>query len=195
MIKIYGGLARKLNKLYPMVNPKAIPCKVNSAGEAIRALESQFKGFKSLIKKRGHYKVVRGEDIMDNSKSLNEKEISMKFSETTWHIMPIASGAGGNMSFLQIVLGAALIVAGIVLWSTPWGIPLVMTGAGILLGGIIQMLSPVPSLPKSEREESPSYLFNGGLNVEDAGVTVPLCYGEAFVGSVVTSFGILVEKY
>ena len=196
MISLYGSLARKIKAKYPNIDPKNIPCKVKTAGEAVRALESQFPGFKSFIRRKGYYKVVRGQDIMDDSKSLSDKEVSMNFSEDTWHIMPIAAGAGKGGGLLQIVLGAILIVAGILLIKTPFGVPLITMGASMMLGGIVQMLTPVPEMPKSSGgDNTPSYLFNGALNVSDPGITIPVAYGETFIGSVVASFGVKVEKY
>jgi len=204
MIAVYGSLARKLKKNYPNADPKRLPMVVKSAGEAVRALESQFKGFKSWIRRKGYYKVVRGDDVMNDSKSLNEKELTMNFSETTWHIMPIAAGAGGKGGIISIVVGALMIIAGVIVgvvfgWTGVGGVfaaALIGGGIGLMGGGIVQMLSPVPKLPKnSGNEDTPSYLFNGALNVNQPGYTVPVAYGKTFIGSIVTSFGIKVEAY
>lgn len=201
MISLYGSLARKIKKKYPHVDPKNIPCIVHSASEAVRALESQFPGFKSMIRRKGYYKVVKGENVEDDSKSLPKEQLQMKFSESNWHIMPIAAGAGGKGGILMTVLGAVLIVVGIVLTVgsygtlSEFGVPMIMTGVGMMAGGISMMLTPVPEMPKSEREDTPSYLFNGALNIDEPGVTVPVAYGETFIGSVVVSFGVKVEDY
>lgn len=193
MIKLYGGLARKIKKMYSHVDPKNIPCKVKSAGEAIRALESQFPGFKALIRRKGYYKVVRGTDLMDDSKSIGDKEVNMNFGEDTWHIMPIAAGAGGKKGgLLQMVLGAVILAVGIVTENPA----LIAMGAGMMLGGLVTMLTPVPEIPENEGDEdTPSYLFNGALNTNQPGVTVPVAYGETFIGSTVVSFGVKVEAY
>lgn len=198
-IKLYGSLARKIKKQYPNIDPKNIPCKVRSAGEAVRAMESQFPGFKAMIRRKGYYKVVRGQDLMDETKSINEKEINMRFAEDTWHIMPVAAGAGKGGGLLNIILGAILVVTGVVMLYFPatqgFAPSVIMAGAGMMLGGIVQMLTPVPELPKSSREDTPSYLFNGALNVNQPGHTIPVAYGETFIGSIVASFGVKVEAY
>jgi predicted phage tail protein len=197
MISLYGSLARKVKKKYPHIDPKNIPCVVKSAGEAIRALESQIPGFKSMIRRKGYYKVVRGDNVEDNSKSLPKEQLQMKFGDNHWHIMPVAAGAGGKGGILMTVLGAVLIVVGIVvnIYYPGMGTPIIMAGVGMMAGGLSMMLSPVPEMPKSEREDTPSYLFNGALNIDEPGVTVPCAYGECFVGSVVVSFGVKVEDY
>ena len=53
------------------------------------------------------------------------------------------------------------------------------------------MLSPQPKTSQAEKKDDPtSYLFNGAVNVSAQGASVPVLYGESFVGSVVVSAGI-----
>jgi predicted phage tail protein len=194
-IKLYGALARKLKAKYPGIDPKNIPCKVKSAGEAVRAMESQFPGFKSFIRRKGYYKVVRGQDVMDDSKSLSEEQMKMNFSDDTWHFMPVAAGLG-KAGMLQTILGAVILVIGIVIFIYTDYPGVMLLGGAMMLGGIVTMLTPVPAIPKNEgNEDTPSYLFNGSLNVNQPGVTIPLAYGETFIGSIVSSFGVKVEAY
>jgi predicted phage tail protein len=185
-----------MKKLYPNIDPKRINCKVKSAAECMRAMEANFNGFRSLINRKGHYKVIAGDDPNDDSKTLNEKELTMNFENVNWHIVPIAAGYGGKAGILQMVLGAVMIVLGIILYYTPFGVPLIVAGAGMMLGGLVTMLTPVPGLPKSQgSKDDPSYLFNGAVNADEPGLTVPLAYGETYCGSIVTSFGVTVEDF
>ena len=122
----------------------------------------------------------------------------MNFDTDTWHIMPIASGAGGKKGgLLQMVLGAILIVVGVVMivYGNPYGWYLVIMGAGMMIGGLVMYLTPVPEIPENDDSETPSYLFNGALNPNIPGKTVPVAYGQTFVGSLVASFGVKVEAY
>jgi predicted phage tail protein len=195
MINLYGGLARKFKKVFGE-NPRNIPIIVNSPQEAVRAMDANFPGFKNLIRKKGYYKIVRGQDVMDDSKSLGDKELTMKFADDSWHFMPIASGAGGN-GILQMVLGAVIFAIGTVMYYTPlaWAAPYVqMAGIGLMIGGLATMLSPMPQMPKdSGQEDTPSYLFNGAINVAAPGLTVPVAYGETWIGDIPISFGVLVD--
>lgn len=56
-------------------------------------------------------------------------------------IVPIVIGSK-KVGIMQTIPGAVLVVAGAILWATPIGAPLVASGAGMMLGGIVQMLSP-----------------------------------------------------
>lgn len=65
-------------------------------------------------------------------------------------IVPRVMGAGGSNGILQVVLGVALIVAGF--WTggatTNIGVAMIGAGAGMLVGGIAQML-----MPKAETQD------------------------------------------
>jgi predicted phage tail protein len=192
MINLYGGLARSFQKRYGE-NPKAIPIIVNSAQEAIKAMDANFPGFRSLIRRKGYYRVVRGQDVI-NGQDINEEEVKVRFADDTWHFMPIAAGAKGGV--IQLVLGAILIVVGICLYYTPFGVPLIMMGAGLMLSGLATMLTPMPEMQKKQGgDDTPSYLFNGAINVAEPGLTVPVAYGETWIGDIPISFGVQVEEW
>ena len=102
-----------------------------------------------------------------------------------------------------MVVGAAMIAVAI--WQ-PWSSPFMMStgyammfgmGASLMLGGLSMMLAPTP--PKfdygSDAEDKPSYLFNGPTNVAEAGMTIPVIYGEVFTGSIPVSVGVTVTKF
>jgi predicted phage tail protein len=61
------------------------------------------------------------------------------------------------------------------------------------LGGVVQMLSPVPKSPSQQEqgvtENKPSYLFNGAFNSTQQGLPVPVVYGKMLVGSSVVAIG------
>lgn len=200
MIKLFGSLARKLKKHYPDVDPKNIPIQCKSAAECIRTLNANFPGFKTWIKRKGYYKVIAGSDVNEDNKSLSKDELVLNIENTDWCFCPIAAGAGGKGGILQIVLGAVLIIVGVIVGYNPYypnpvlGNFMIAAGISMMLGGVIQMLTPVPPMPKPKgSEDTPSYLFNGALNADEPGLTVPCAYGHTWTGSIVTSFGISVE--
>lgn len=192
MLSLYGSLARKFEKKYNR-SAKNIDIKVKSVEEAMRAMSANFKGFRQLIKKSGYYRITRGNTLV-NGKDIPEQELEMKFGEKHFHFMPVAAGCGGNSGMLQMVLGAVLIVVGVILIKTPVGAPLIMMGASMMLGGLMMMLSPAPSIPTYKDREKPderaSYIFDGPRNRAAAGATIPLVYGETFIGSVFVSGGL-----
>ena len=61
-----------------------------------------------------------------------------------------------------------------------------------MLGGVSQMLFPVPDPSDFDSEEDPrlSFSFSGIQNTSRAGTPVPIVYGEIFTGSVVISAAI-----
>jgi predicted phage tail protein len=71
-------------------------------------------------------------------------------------------------------------------------------GASLILGGVAQLLTPVPRAPKGpgssskDTDEDPrkSYSFSGIQNTSRQGVPVPIVYGETVIGAVTISAGI-----
>jgi predicted phage tail protein len=66
-------------------------------------------------------------------------------------------------------------------------------GATLVLGGVAQLLTPVPQIPQgvdAEQDPRKSYSFSGVQQTSRQGVPVPICYGETLVGSVVISAGV-----
>lgn len=74
-----------------------------------------------------------------------------------------------------------------------------MVGAGLVLGGVSQLLAPNPKVGDYGSRESannrPSFLFNGPVNVAELGNVIPIVYGrDVEVGTVVGAAGIYVEE-
>lgn len=106
------------------------------------------------------------------------------------HLVPIVEGSKSGGLF-SVIAGAALIVAGVVLWSTPFGIPLVVTGAGLMLGGVAMMLTKLPPMNEAnDGSKNNNTSFSSLDNSIAQGSCVPLCYGEVMTGSKVLSQGL-----
>jgi len=70
-------------------------------------------------------------------------------------------------------------------------------GASLVLGGVAQLISPVPAIPTgkdSEQDPRKTYSFSGIQQTSRQGIPVPIVYGETIVGSIVISAGIDTEK-
>ena len=70
---------------------------------------------------------------------------------------------------------------------------LIGVGASLVLGGVAQLLTPVPQMPtgaNTDQDPRKSYSFSGIQQTSRQGVPVPIVYGETLVGSVVISAGI-----
>ncbi|SFA96011.1 hypothetical protein SAMN05216502_104343 [Citrobacter amalonaticus] len=65
----------------------------------------------------------------------------------------------------------------------------------MMLGGVIQMLSPQPTglASKQDAANQASYAFGGVTNTAAQGYPVPLLYGKRRIGGAIISAGIYVE--
>lgn len=193
-IVLYGALAEKYGRSFLL--------DVSSAAEAVRALASQLKGFANEMRK-GEYQVKIDETYID------ENELLLTLGRANaLHFIPVPCGSK-NDGILKVILGIALIGIGFAVssgafafsgvggWTamgnTLFGIgakTFLALGAGLAMSGLAMMLSPTPTLESNESaDDTPSYLFNGAINITEEGNCVPLCYGVFMCGSVVVSCG------
>jgi len=198
-IKVYGRLRKLLgweNGVYW--------ADVNSTAEVGRFLVANWPNVKKhmvdqfyKIKTSGH---EIGEEDLHNPIG---QEIS---------IVPVAVGAINFKKFFKSGLGkfitgiaiVGLVVAtgglyGAAIPLTAFGgtsiaLGTVVAGIGIslALGGVLQMLTPVPEEPEgASMDPQSNFSFSGVQNVSRAGIPLSLVYGhEVFVGSVVVNNGV-----
>jgi predicted phage tail protein len=169
--------------------------------EAFSALKHTLNGFENFIidsARRGlRFAIFR------NRENVGESEFTLS-GTTEIRIVPVIAGSKSGGLF-QVVLGVALIVAGAIITGgtfgagAPFGSAMIMMGASMVLGGVVQMLTPVPSSKSGSQQEQantenkPSYLFNGAFNSTQQGLPVPIVYGQMLVGSSVVGVGTWVE--
>ncbi|CDH08117.1 putative phage tail assembly protein (phage tail protein) [Xenorhabdus bovienii str. oregonense] len=164
---------------------------VSSTLEAIRALSVIIDGFEKFLltaKERGLTFAVF---IGKRNISRDELELS---GEGDIRIVPVIIGSK-KAGIFQTILGAVMVVAGVFAWATPWGVPLVMSGASMMLGGVVQMLSPMPGglARREDPDNKPSYAFGGPVNSVAQGNPVPIGYGKRRIGGAIISAGIYAE--
>jgi predicted phage tail protein len=103
---------------------------------------------------------------------------------TELHVYPALAGAGGNGGVLQMIIGAVLVVVGVVIGVlTSWtgiggaaGFSIAMSGAMMMLGGLIAMLAPSPK--SSTSSSSQSLYVPSNQNTVKIGTRIPLLYGR-----------------
>lgn len=189
-IRIYGRLAKFLKR-------RKFEAEISSAAEAVRFLVTNFPQLEKHMADQ-HYRVsVGGYD-------LSFDEIHNPSGMQEIKIIPVVAGAGATgrilagiglvaLSFFIIPLGIAAAGSGI---ATLIG----GLGASLVLGGVSQLLTPVPVIPTTQttvdtvKDPRKSYSFSGIQNTSRQGVPVPIVYGETLVGSVVISAGIDTEQ-
>jgi predicted phage tail protein len=96
------------------------------------------------------------------------------------HVYPALRGGGGNGGFLQIIIGAVLVVVGVIVsfipGGQPFGISIAMSGAMMMLGGLIQLLAPSPKASTSA-DTSQSLYIPSNQNTTKIGTRIKLIFG------------------
>jgi predicted phage tail protein len=193
-IKLYGDLKE-------ITGYGELEAHVNSVGDSIRFLLMNWPQLEAHMNKQ-HYQVLTdGTDI-------GEEEIHYPVSEEI-KIVPVIAGAGGGTG--RILLGAALIglafttggaslaglKAGTAFQGAAWWAGgAASIGAGLIIGGVAEILFPVPKPEKFENDQDPriSFDFGGTPNTSRAGTTHPIVYGEIMTGSTVISMNLTTDQ-
>ena len=199
-VKVYGHLAEHCGQ-------SVFKALVRVPADAIKFLLCNFPELRSLMRD-GYYKVAVGKYDLQLADQPQQLHYPLAADDVV-KVIPVVSGAGGR-GVGQILLGAALITAAVVLAPLSGGTStgfLGATGTGFLsatasvaagnlglaltLGGIATMLTPVPEQPDFEGADGRGgFAFSGLDNVSQEGIPVPVVYGEVIVGSVVLSTGL-----
>ena len=160
-VYLHGRLAKRFGKKHRL--------SVDSPSEAIRALSSQYPGFRETIS-TGNYAVVRGK--LDDETYLTDCELNVRFGSCPeMHLIPEPKLAGLD-PLTQFIISATVLAATTIISS--------------LLAP--QIDAPDPN--KREREEN-SGIFDGPVNVTEQGHPIPYIAGlKVRVGSVVGASGI-----
>jgi predicted phage tail protein len=176
-IKLYGKLAK-------FVGHRILEADVATAAEAVRFLVANWPELERHMADQ-HYRVSVG------SYDLDLEELHDPAGQQEIKIVPVMVGAG---AVGRILVGIALIAASFIPGVGALAVSLLFSvGAGLVLGGVAQLLTPtprVPTGPDTQNDPRKSYSFSGIQNTSRQGVPVPIVYGETIVGSVVISAGI-----
>ena len=194
-VRLYGVLGARFGREFKLA--------VNSPREATHALSIMIPGFREFMrdaKSKGmEFALFLGKQ------NLRQDQINDPPGRDDIRIAPVLVGSkrGG---ILQTIVGAVLVVAGTLItgwsygWAQPVGGAMVNLGWGMVVGGVVQMLSRQPRGlgAKDSAENVPSYSMNGTVNTQAQGNPVPYAFGGhdtkgMFVGSAVISGGILAE--
>lgn len=167
---------------------------IRTTAEAINALSKTICGFEQYLntsKNRGlTYAVFKGK------RNIGKDDLGFPVTGEVIRIIPVVIGSK-KAGLLQTVLGAVLVVVG-ALGATigqAWGPAAMKIGAAMMLGGVVQMLSPQPAglASKQDAENRASYAFGGVTNTAAQGNPVPILYGRRRIGGAIISGGIYVE--
>lgn len=171
---------------------------VSTTREAIQALCCTIEGFEKFLnnsKEKGlTFAVFKGK------KNIGQDELGFPVSGEIIRIVPVVIGSK-KAGILQTILGAVLVAVGAVMTyisggtASPLAAGLMSSGAAMMLGGVVQMLSPQSGglARKESADNKASYAFGGVTNTASQGYPVGLLYGKRRIGGAIISAGIYVE--
>ncbi len=182
-VRLLGELGKKFGEVHRF--------SVNTPAEAVRALAVNFPGFENELR-TAHERNV-GFKVINGGEELEDVDQVHQPASREIVIAPVVMGSG---AVARILIGAVLIVASFIPGLQGASPYLLSAGAGLLLGGVVELLSPVPRAPKvpEKPENTPSYVFNGPVNTTAQGHPVPVGYGRMTVGGALISAGISVRQ-
>ena len=177
-----------------------------------------------------------GYKLIQSGAAMGYDELHLPFGSRPMMLVPVISGSGGSTG--QILAGVGLVAAAIVLGPAAGGFlglgaglagtggvagataagiiggaaatTIGAIGTSLVLGGVANMISPQPELPRlgsrrmdgtNSRGPGPqgvtrgasgqqSYAYTGPANTVGNGVTIPVVYGQAMVGGHMLSVAI-----
>ena len=196
-IRLYGQLAKFAGR-------SVLRADLSTTAEAVRMLIVNFPAIETHMADQ-HYKVLVGDT------SLTLDDLHSPVGQEEIKIVPVVVGAGGGTG--QILAGVALVALSFVSLGAGTAFAgiggstllggtaaagigstfLATAGLALVLGGVAQLISPVPATPQgadTEQDPRKSFSFSGIQNTSRGGTPVPIVYGKTLTGSVVISAGI-----
>ncbi|HDX8895617.1 bacteriophage lambda tail assembly I [Klebsiella oxytoca] len=187
-IELIGILGKKFGAYHERL--------VSTTSEGIQALCCTIDGFEKFLNNSKEKGLTFA--IFKGKKNIGKDDLGFPVNGDVIRIVPVIIGSK-KAGILQTILGAVIVAASVVYgfvtedWvNAAYGI---QAGGAMMLGGVVQMLSPQPGgLARRESPENKaSYAFGGVTNTASQGYPVGLLYGKRRIGGAIISAGIYVE--
>ena len=191
VIKVYGKLAKHLGQ-------RSFKAVVRTPAEAIKFLLANFPDLRPVLSE-GKYMVSVGRHQLPIGEHPECISYPVAGSEPI-RIAPVIGGAGGNGGLTSILAGVALVGFSLAFPGIGAAIggkamtAIGLAGGSLILGGVAQMLTPIPDTPEMDSDPRENFNFSGVQNVSRSGVVVPVIYGEVITGSITISAGLNTEE-
>lgn len=184
-IRFHGVLRERFGKEWRL--------EVSSVKEAMRLLSAQIKGLEHFML-NAHKQGLRFAVFTDKRKTISEKEVDMQTASELIRIVPVVAGAGGDGGLLNTILGAVMIVVGVVMLYFPgtqaMAPSVIGAGIGLLVGGIASMLMPKAQTDEANSDGNKANKgFGGAVTTVGQGNPVPILYGQREIGGFIISAG------
>ena len=174
-IKLYGVLGKKFGKEFHLA--------VESTREAVKALSVQVPGFEQFMLTAHEQGLAFA--VFQDDENIGEDQIDFETGAKVIKIVPKVIGAGGN-GILQTILGAVMIVVGVITQQY-WAVGM---GVGMMIGGIAQMLAPkVDTEDQNQDGNKANKGFGGAVTTIAQDNPVPILYGQREVGGFIVNAG------
>ena len=174
-IKLYGVLGKKFGKEFKLA--------VESTREAVKALSVQVPGFEQFMLTAHEQGLAFA--VFQDDENISEEQIDFETGAKVIKIVPKVIGAGGN-GILQTILGAVMIVVGVITQQY-WAVGM---GVGMMVGGIAQMM--MPKMDEGDQNQDGNRAnkgFGGAVTTIAQGNPVPILYGQREVGGFIVNAG------
>lgn len=190
LIILEGALGKKFGREWDI--------EATSIAEGLRIIDANkpglFNWIKSSLPEYPRYQVICQYDD-ERTEELDDDTFWAERKPKSVHIVPIIEGASAGARF---VIGATLAIIGFgTSWfSGPVGTAIGMAGVSMMVGSVIEMLTPKPSLNNdaATRKDQTSYYFDGPVNTSMQGIPVPLIYGRILTGSHAITAAVTVDQ-
>ena len=189
-VLLSGSLAALFGRAHRLV--------IDTPAEACRALSVTIPGFEAFMQ-NAHLKGLRFV-VFKGRHNIAKEELKHNSGDEVIRIVPVIAGSK-RAGVLQTIIGAVIIAASVVYgyftqdWSTAsYGIQM---GAGMMIGGVVQMLSPQAKglASRQDPDNMPSYAFGSPVNTVAMGNPVGVAYGLRERGGAIISAGIYTDDY
>ena len=182
-IKLYGVLGKKFGKEFHLA--------VESTREAVKALSVQVPGFEQFMLTAHEQGLTFA--VFQDDENISEDQIDFETGAKVIKIVPKVIGAGGN-GVLETILGAVMVVVGVVMLYIPGAQPfaasVIGAGIGMMVGGIAQMM--MPKMDEGDQNQDGNRAnkgFGGAVTTIAQGNPVPILYGQREVGGFIVNAG------
>jgi predicted phage tail protein len=191
-VLLSGSLAALFGRVHRLV--------IDTPAEACRALSVTIPGFETFMQ-NAHLKGLRFA-VFKGRHNITKEELRHNSGDEVIRIVPVIAGSK-RAGVLQTVLGAVLVVAGVLIGyfsagtMSAFGYGMAKFGAAMMIGGVAQMLSPQAKglASRQDPDNMPSYAFGGPVNTVAMGNPVGVAYGLRERGGAIISAGIYTDDY
>jgi len=159
---------------------------VTSFGQVVRCFSANFDDFEQYLRDC-HDKGITFHCKVNGKSIQSDEEIFLEYPEGDIEIIPIPAGSLGFIKkFFKAVLGAVLMIAGLVIGG-PLGLALIFVGNVLFSVGMAELLAPDPLDTKKDAKDA-DYMYKGTAQTVGERDPVPLCYGEMRIPARAISF-------